>query len=419
MHPYLKYTLILIFIITPPFKTYAVEFEGGARTYLDIREDAENRKIAPVYQYIDLNIDNIAEKNISFYLGGWARQDLADKSFNDKRFESDLQYGYLSLSDEKRTRRLDVGRLVIFEGVSYERVDGVYGRSNLKYNFSLSAYGGRQAKTNFDESGNYIFGGRVSKDSRGLYNLGVSYLREKDYGADLRDEACADVWYLLLKTVELSGRSVMNLEKSDWKEHACYAVLGPFSKLRVILDSQWINYEYYFLALTSEAFKLQPGIITPGEKVFILGGEAEYPVSGNFLISAGYKNYDYKISGRADYYGGKGRYSVSDRWGIGSDIHRMDSGNDETSYYESRLFAFRNFAKINAVIDLFNVSYDNRINDVKNAYSGTIALGYKLRSNIRLSSDLSYSHNPEFNREIRLLFKFIYGFDFEEGEEKL
>ncbi|MDD5772667.1 MAG: hypothetical protein PHX78_04280, partial [bacterium] len=306
MYIYIKRLFILAFIILMPLEIGAFDFNSESKTYFSVRENGENQRNMPLYEYLDLDVNDIAKKDISFHFGGWMRQDLADKSFNDQKFDSDLQYGYFSLLDKNRNTKFDFGRLNIFEGVSYERVDGVYASSNLEHNISISAYGGRTVKTNFDETGNYIFGSRISQGKNGSYNLGVSYLMEKDYSVKIRDEACADAWFVPLKKMELSGRSVINLEKSVWQEHSYYMTLGPFNKLKMILDSQWINYEYYFSSMTSNAFKLQPDIIDPAEKVLILGGQAEYPVSKKLMVSADYKNYNYKISGRADYYGGEG-----------------------------------------------------------------------------------------------------------------
>jgi len=401
-----------------PLTVSAVDLRGDSRTFLGAREGADDDEFIPLHEYLDFYADDFAEGDLTFHFGGWLRQDLADKSFDNKKFNSDLQYAYLSVRESRGNLLLNLGRVLVFEGVASEQVDGLYGRMDLDSGLDVSLYGGIPVEADFDSrGGDVIFGGRVSRGVPNLYRLGISYLKEKNDSSNFREETGIDLWFLPFSKVEISGRSGYNFKDSGWAEHAYYLTLGPFNNLRLSSEVSWIKYENYFTSVTTGAFLLQSGIIDPGETALILGGQAEYPVLDNIALSADYRNYNYDIAGNADYYGGRLSYSGPDSRGAGLALHRMAGETDALRYYESRAYAFMKFGAADVTLDVLNVTYDREINGVKNAYSVSLAPGYNLGQNSRASADIEYSHNPDFDSNTKVFVKFIHKFDFKGGSK--
>jgi hypothetical protein len=74
------------------------------------------------------------------------------------------------------------------------------------------------------------------------------------------------------------------------------------------------------------------------------------------------------------------------------------------------VYGLRKFGKADVVADLLDVAYDSEINGVDNAYSVILGGGYNLSESMKLAADLDYSHNPDFDEDVRVLLKFFYRF---------
>ena len=92
----------------------------------------------------------------------------------------------------------------------------------------------------------------------------------------------------------------------------------------------------------------------------------------------------------------------------------MDGKEDRLKYSEYRVYCTRKFGRAGVTLDLLDVAYDtavNDVNDVKDAYSITLAADYELAENLKLGADAEYSKNPDFDSDIRTFLKLIYSFD--------
>ena len=92
-------------------------------------------------------------RRISFHTGGWLRYDLKGEELGRKT-SNDLQYSYLSFKSKTDNAIVNLGRVMVFEGVAAERVDGIYGRTDLRYNLAVSAFGGVPVETLIETPGN-------------------------------------------------------------------------------------------------------------------------------------------------------------------------------------------------------------------------------------------------------------------------
>lgn len=412
-------SMVVVFPASLPITASAVDVTGTSRTYLTSREQADGTKLLAGYEYLNFAIQDLGSDTLSAHFGGWAGYD-----FKEKTGDNDLQYGYLSYRSKTANALVNVGRVMVFEGVAAARVDGIYARTDLQANFGISAFGGNPVETGNPvdgaalSSGNdSIYGGRLTHKMPGLYILGVSYLNEERNGTDYRKEEGIDLWLHPMNKVDLSGRSNYNAITREWMENTYNLVLGPFDKLRLNTEASWINYKDYFFGTTLSAFTFQPGILDSNEKVRILGENVAYGLTDKIGLSADYKTYSYDIAGNAKYYGGGLKYSEPSQ-GAGLSIHRMDGDSDRMKYSEYRVYGFKKIDKVDMAVDLLDVKYSEPINGVSNAYSLSLALGYELTEHLKVGADLEYAKNPDFDRDTRAFVKAIYRFDVAAGARK-
>lgn len=390
----------------------ALDVTGQSRTYLQSAESVDSSKLLPLYEYLDFRADDIGAKAVSFHVGGWYRQDLMNESYGN-RSAGDLQYAYLMLKHDKGNSFLHLGRVVVHQGVASAMVDGAAAGTDLRWGFGVSAFGGVPVETDFDNrSGDSIYGGRVNQGREGLYRIGVSYLLERNNNTDFRKEEGLDLWFRPFNALELLGSTQYNAITSAAARNAYYLTLAPFSALSLRTEFTEISYKDFFTSPTTSIFQFQPGgPVDPNEKLTTLGEEAAL-VFGPLSVSADYKKYDYRISGNADYYGGRIAYSGMQHAGSGLSFHRMDGETDALRYNEYRLYGRINFDQADLTADLLAIAYDTKINNIKTAYSASLAGGYAITAKARLGADIEYARNPYFDKDVRGMVKFVYNFDF-------
>ncbi len=412
-----------------PAASEAVDLTGTSSTYLLSRQTANDDRLFPLYEYLNFSVNNnVGKDSISFQFGGSVRYDLNSNELFGKDKNSDLQYAYLSYRAAESNAIVNLGRVMVFEGVAAERVDGVYARTDLQSNLGISAFGGVPVETGIDEAGNNtIYGARLSHQMPGIYRIGISALKEEKNSEDFRKEEGIDLWLRPVNKVELLGKSNYNAITKDWMENTYLLALGPFAKLRLNTTASWIDYESFFGLLdaatgrssaTTSVFSFQPGILDPNEKVRILGEEAAYGLTDNVGISLDYRAYSYEIAGDAKYYGGNVRYTVATSGGAGLSLHRMDGDADRLKYDEYRVYAYKKIDKTDIALDVIDVNYDRAINGVSNAYSVSLAAVYELTKKLKVGADVEYSKNPDFDKDVRAFLKAIYRFDVGYGNRK-
>jgi hypothetical protein len=401
--------IMMVFLIFP-VASRAVSLSGDSNTYLQSRETADEKQILGGYEYLDFAVQDIGTETISFHTGGWLRYDFKAEEFGTKT-NSDLQYSYLSFKSRTDNSVVNLGRVMVFEGVAAERVDGVYARTDLKGGFGVSAFGGSPVETNINLPGNdIIYGGRISHQMGDLYKIGISALKEEKNSEDYRKEEGVDLWVHPFSKVDIAGRSSYNEITKGWMENTYVLSLGPFSSLRLDTRASWINYSDYFFRATTSALSLNNGFIQEGEKVQILGEEASYFVTDKVRITADYVNFEYKIAGTANYYGGTVRYTMPGSGGAGLGYHRMDGDVDRLRYDEYRVYGYMKMGKFDVTADAIDVAYDTSINGVKDSYSVSLAAQYDITEAWQVGADVEYSHNPEFERDTRGFLKLLYHF---------
>lgn len=400
---------LLFGLLFMPVISSAVTLSGDSATYIQSREAIDRTKILGGYEYLDLAVQDLGTESISFHTGGWLRYDLKGEELG-KKTNNDLQYSYLSFKQSTGNTIVNLGRVMVFEGVSAERVDGAYARTDLKGGFGISAYGGAPVETLESTTGG-IYGGRLSHQVEGVYKIGISYLKEKKSGIEFREQEGVDLWFHPIDKVDLVGRSTYNFVTRGLMEHSYNLVLGPFAGLRFTTEAAKIDYKDYFQGSTISVFTFSPEGLDPNEKVKRLGEEVSYAVTDRITLAADVRSYNYDLAGDAKSFGGSLRYAVPAAGGAGLSFRKMHGDTSRLQYTEYRAYANKKIDKTDITLDLLDVKYEVPINGVSNAYSATAAAQYELARNLKIGADVEYAKNPDFDREIRVFAKVLYSFD--------
>ncbi len=402
--------ILLLSLCSTSGVSMAASLSGDSSTYFESRQQEDGSHVFAGYEYLDFAVQDIGADTVSFHTGGWLRQDFQTEEY-DTRSNSDLQFSYLSFKSKTDNTVVNLGRVMVFEGVAAERVDGIYARTDLAAGFGMSAFGGIPVETNINISGNnVIYGARLFNQMGNIYNIGISALEEEKDSQSYRKEAGIDLSVHPIDKVDITGRSSYNDITDGWMENTYVLSLGPFANMRFDTTASWINYDDYFFRVTTSALSTTLGLLPQGEKVRKLGEAASYQVTDNVSIIADYKNFDYLIEGDANYYGAMVKYSVSGSGGAGLGYHSMNGDTDRLRYNEYRVYGFKKLGKVNLTADVLDLVYESPINGVKDSFSGTLAAEYDLTDAWKLGADVEYSHNPDFNRDIQTFVKLIYHF---------
>lgn len=382
----------------------------------------DGRNIDTAYEYLRLSASRTTKdgNTVSFQAGGWLRGDLADKSATDRSTDADLQYGYLSYLSARNNLVVNAGRQFVTEGVATERLDGLYLRSDLGAGFGGAAYVGSAVVTEPTfKAEDVIFGGRLTHSLANYYTVGVSALQSCRDGIRYREEEGVDLWLHPVKGLDITGRSSYSSLTDGWMEHNYRASYAALDKLRIFGNLSQINYHDYFFRVTTSALSFTSRLIDPNEKLLALGGGASFTPTDSLTLTADYRHYDYEIAGAADYYGGKVTYANPKYLIAGVSVYRMDGGIDRLRYLEYRAFASKAFGKTDLALDLIDVRYDSTLstNNVKDAFTASAAASYRWSDSLKIGADIDYSHNPDFDNEVRGLLKLSYAFEAKRATE--
>jgi len=388
--------------------TAAAMLLGDSRTYLRSWESLDSERHNDLYQYLDIDLDELGVKGLSFSFGGWGRASLGKDSYGESS-NGEFQYGYLNYAHGKGNIFARLGRLYVSEGVALqENLDGVHLGGDLAHGLSYSVYGGVPIETDEDGRGSdYIYGGRLSLAGRGTFEIGASYLREDNDSSDFREEAGVDLFIRLGNYVQLDGESSFNIIDSSWADHDYQLVLGTWKGWRFTGDIWKVDYSSYFQSPLNSAF-FSP-LLDLDESLLLAGGELSYAITPAILITGTYQSYGYDNAGNADAWGGRLDWTLSNA-GVGLMFRRVDGSTAFLRYSEFRGYATRRFGAWDITLDALDVIYDEKINDVEDAYALVAAVGYNFSDSLRLVGDVEYASNPFFEEDVSAFVKLLWGF---------
>lgn len=428
------------FLLALPGVAFSAEVSVDATSIVRFEQRADQgtskKTNVPATQFLGLDVDKLADGNLSLHVSGWGRGDIWDRTYNSDVATGSLTYGYLQYRFN-RSSDIRLGRFFVHEGVVNEQIDGASIRTDLPLGLGFSAFGGANVHTkklygeNSDGKGEANFGGRVSYRYNGVLELGASgqYETAAPKLTSLRDDGITpryqtvnhrlvggDAWFSPHKAVELMGHISYNTATKEVAEESYLMNLKPLRHL--VLTGEYDEHReqsyYYSWASFSQL------ALNPAERSRSFGGRASYELSKAIELAADYKHYTRDI-GNADRYGADVKLSFlknSVRSGLGYHYLRAGkqfaiTGVPSASYHELRAYALHDTRTYFAAVDVLDYIFKDKVYNEKNAWEAMASLGYHLTPKLAVSGDFSYGRNPEFIEEIKGLARVTYNMTFD------
>ncbi|MFA5517031.1 MAG: hypothetical protein WDA20_12165 [Desulfuromonadales bacterium] len=174
---------LVMLALWPATEALAISVSGRASTELEWYDNAEENTVAPLYQYLLLNVRDLGVDGLNFRAYGRVADDLND----EETIGSELYYAYLEKNDLFTDLDLRLGRQFIATTAGASLLDGI----RLKYRnlgpLAIEVFGGGDVSfyEGYDEE-DLVGGVEVSGRFKNL-NLGVSYLQKRE-DSDLAKE---------------------------------------------------------------------------------------------------------------------------------------------------------------------------------------------------------------------------------------
>lgn len=422
----------LIFSLVPLF-TFVAASAALAETAIDAMTlvkyeqrslpGFDKQTLIPATQFLTLATTRGGDSNLSVYLSGWGRVDLADKS-TDRDGDGTLSYGYLRYHFPKADAEIKAGRFFVFDGVSSENIDGVFVKTGLAKGFTISAFGGapvHQAGSD-DNRGDTITGGRFSYSSPALLELGVSTVYEKGLISgplaklrDTRQLVGGDLWLKPHTVADLKGRIAYDTINQGVAEQSWLLGLKTGSRSSIALN--YSQYEFKELFAASAIRSLFNPDTPGGQKKS--GISYTIQAAKPLELTAAYHHTEQDQKGSSDKFGLQGRLNLFEEKGLaGLSYYRVSAPSGINSFHETRAYLIYTATRYSASIDGILNLYDEPINGKKNGFEIQGSAGYRLMPDLNLSCDLSYAQNPAYSSEVKGLVRLTYNYNSSKGAAK-
>lgn len=190
MKMWLKVTLPLVTLCLAvgfASQAQAVTVSGRASTVLEWYDTADENTAVPLYQYLNLNVSDIADQGWNFRTYGRLSGDVADE-VDDDLVDSRLYYAYLEKRNLLKNLDLKLGRQFIATTAGASMMDGLYLDYRNLGPIDVALFGGGDV-TYYEgyHADDLIVGGEVSGRFIDKLDLSLSYLQKWDEG-DLAHE---------------------------------------------------------------------------------------------------------------------------------------------------------------------------------------------------------------------------------------
>ena len=390
--------------VTAESETILRVFEGG-------RENTNEQRAAPIYEYLKLGVDKLPVEGLSFQAHAWGRYDL-ESEYEEERSAGEVLSAYLQYYVPSYNFLWRLGRQQIFAGISNESIDGARAGLDLTRYFAVDAYAGQPVslETTNGRNGDSIFGGRFSHHLRGYYDVGLSYKRLLNDGDTQEQVMGIDSRLSLPLGIIVSGLSSLNIETDGWREHS-YEARIPILRFELRPFFERFQYDDFFEAGldNSQVFRF---LANTGEVLTVIGGELAWAPFPRLDLSAQVKHYDYDEQDETSvYYAGKATWRWKGLSQIGAELGRMDGDTPENRYTLSRGYLYWDWAPMFASADLMYVWYDEPINSEQDAWFSSIGVGSRfLKDTLELKASGDYSADPFFDSDLRGMFTLRYLF---------
>lgn len=393
----------------------AIESETVLRTFNRSTAGGTSSQVAPVYEYLKLDVEELGLKELSFHVYGWGRFDAADSGYYGKRSDGSLLYGYLEYADAYQDMSLRLGRQHIFEGVADNAIDGLRVRSDIGDQFSISGYGGLPVATadSLHPGGDIIWGGRLAHRMEAFSDVGVSYKRIGDNGKTISSLVGIDSAFFLPMDMSLHGNSVRNIETAGWAEHN-YELQIRTGDFTISPIFELFEYNHYFGDMAPAAGPFL-SLAHSDEKLQVIGVNGDWRWSKNWTLGARAKAYKYEVNDAAQYVSASVSWFGKGLAGAGGEVGYMKGGAADNNYLLTRLFfsldGLGDDIWVDSIgMDLLYTLYKQDIYGKNSSYCISICSGKKLDDNLELKLSADYSVDPYFKSDIRAMVALAYRF---------
>lgn len=387
---------------------FQLKSETIVRAFERVTSSGAERLLFPAYEYLRLDAAPRADRRLSFHAYGWLRGDLADSGYFDQMATGELLYAYLEYRPAFTNSLLRIGRQTVYTGVANDPFDGLRVAGDLGRYFHLSLHGGQPVgySTANGRSGDLLYGGRFAHHLGSLYEIGLSYQRQRNDSNDVEEAAAADVRIALPGSTSLSGYVSRNLDTSDWGEQH-YALRTRLAALRVHGYYDDVDYAGYFSAVAPAPQPFRNLALT-NEQLERYGLDLFLPLSDRWEVGLRGTYSDYAV--KPD----DGRYAAllldwrgDGRTRAGAEVGWLDARaiNDDQLLLRASMFldnlpqaAWLEFASA----EVMHVSYDQGFFGETRSLFVSVGVGRSHLDNVlewKLSGD--YSRDPYFDTDFR------------------
>ncbi|GBE15744.1 hypothetical protein BMS3Abin14_01819 [bacterium BMS3Abin14] len=397
---------------------WAAEYSLSSRSYLYLHERdnaiGPNDHLAPLYEYLSLDVWDLKEANLSFHSYGWGRVDLADASAGGRN-SGDISSAYLQYRYPTGNGQAKLGRFFLAEGTTTETLDGLFLKGTGKGGFGASFYAGNPVENSIIASGggNSLVGGRVFYVRPGLAEAGFGYLFENgDFQGKNREEAGGDLWVRFAPSWDLTGKIVYNLTTSELASHRVAFRLVPVNTIDLELGTEGYRYDGLFQKSLHPAFL--PPSANGSDKVRKLFADCDWQATERLSVQAGVKRIHHDADDPGDAaYGELGfrlqMEGVLNLLGFSAALQTADLSENE--YRELRGWLMGTVRKWSFSLDALTYLYEVPVNGVDTSTQIVGSAGWKASTLLSLSGDVRYTRSPRYAKDLTILLRADFALD--------
>ena len=408
----------LTFLASMVNLTLAGEYSLSSRSYLYLHERdnaiGPDDRLAPLYEYLSLDIWDLKGSNLSFHSYGWGRLDLADAS-GSGRGAGDLSSAYLQYRRPTGNAQAKLGRFFLTEGTTAETLDGLFLKGTWKGGFGAALYAGNPVDNSLiaSDGGESLVGGRLFYVRPGFAEAGLGYLIETgDFQGDNREEAGGDLWVRFAPQWDLTGRVVFNLSTSDLASHRVAFRMVPIDTIDLEFGTEGYEYDGLFQKSLHPAFL--PPSVTAGDKVRELFADCDWHATERLSVQAGVKRISHDAGDPGDALQGEAGFrlqmkGILNLLGLSGSLQTADLPENE--YRQLRGWLMGSIRDWDFSLDALAYLYEVPVNGEDTATQIVGSAGWKANPRLSLSGDLRYTKSPRFERDLAVLLRVEYALD--------
>jgi hypothetical protein len=400
-----------------PASEWEISSETILRTFQRNTVGGDDRRVLPLYEYLQVDYSDRDAGGLAFQGYGWIRKDTAESDYYEDDPEGNLIYACLSYSRPHSPHRISFGRQHIFAGAADDSVDGLRVDLGLNRLLSLSAYGGIPVHLEETEgrSQDTIYGGRLALLFAPNAELGISYKNLRDNGEAQEQTVGTDLYWSPLAQLSFDGRSAYNSTTNGWQEHnySAQVDLGPF---KVVPLFQYVQYQDYFDPAENRS-NLFRFLFNSEEVLTSWGLDAFWSGLGQTEIGFRSRHYDYDLrQTEALYLSGLLTLNLTSKLTMGAEVGNMAGETSEDRYQLYRVYCAWSAADLlgasgQVSADLLFQSFDEAIYGVDKALLVSLSAGRSfINAKSFVKASLNYSQDPFFDDDLSGIMTFLFVF---------